>query len=121
MLTLPLSLYPRATGLTRCMERLADGVLELAPFPHSFDVARVPGVAGKEEERPQGMVKIHSLPTFTERGGGEGKGLSVGGGDDLCFVVSRRDFQMRAFDLPPLEGDEEAQSRRTANAKDMDF
>jgi elongator complex protein 4 len=36
MLTLPLSLYPRSSGLVRWMELLNDGVVELSPFPHSY-------------------------------------------------------------------------------------
>ncbi len=34
MITLPLSLYPRSSGLVRWMELLSDGVIELSPFPH---------------------------------------------------------------------------------------
>jgi len=37
MMSLPLSLYPRASGLVGWIELLNDGVFELAPFPHSAD------------------------------------------------------------------------------------
>lgn len=122
ILSVPLSLHSRSTGLTRWIERLVDGVVELAPFPHTFDVSRVPGAREKDEEKPQGMVRVHALPVFTERGGGEGKGITNGGGDDLCFVVSRRKFMIRAFDLPPIEGDTDAQKEQTsAHTKALEF
>ena len=69
--------------------------------------------------KPQGMVKVHALPVFSERGGGEGRDIGQGG-DDLCFVVSRRKFLIRAFDLPPVEGDTEAQTGQVGG-KDMEF
>ena len=104
MLTLPLSLHPRSTGLVRWIEHICDGVLELAPFPHRVEVEPPSGKAGKgESENPQGMVKVHKLPVLTEKGGGGG------GGDDLAFSLSRRRFMVRKFSLPPVEGDQEAQ------------
>ncbi|KAL8942271.1 MAG: hypothetical protein Q9216_001743 [Gyalolechia sp. 2 TL-2023] len=106
-MTLPLMLYPRATGLTRWMELLCDGVIELSPFPHSMDTgppSTASGAATAQEEKPQGMVNVHRLPVFYERGGG---GIL---GDDLAFTVSRRKFVIRPFNLPPVEGDIEAQA-----------
>ncbi|TVY31291.1 Elongator complex protein, partial [Lachnellula subtilissima] len=70
LITFPLSLFPRSTGLTRWIELLSDSVIELAPFPSSsLQVKAVPG----QEEPAQGMLNIHCL-----MGGG-------GGGDDLSF------------------------------------
>lgn len=109
MLTLPLSLYPRSTGLVRWIELLSDGVLELAPFPYSSNQESSIGTSGAataQEEQPQGMLKVHRLPVFHERGGGSGGG---GLGDDLAFTVSRRKFAIKPFRLPPVEGDTEAQ------------
>ena len=106
MLTLPLSLYPRSTGLVRWIELLCDGVLELAPFPHSIDIEpplTTSSGSGKAEEKPQGMLKIHKLPVLTEKGGGGG------GGDDLAFSLSRKRFVIKPFSLPPVEGDQDAQ------------
>lgn len=105
MLTLPLTLYPRSTGLTRWIELLSDGVLELAPFPHSIDAGpstTTSGAATAQEEKPQGLVRVHRLPVVWEKGGG-------GGGDDLAFTVSRRRFLIKPFSLPPVEGDTEEQ------------
>lgn len=107
MVTLPLSLYPRSTGLVRWIEHLCDGVLELAPFPHSIDIEpplTTGSGKGAAEEKPQGMLKIHKLPVFTERGGG------AGAGDDLAFSLSRKRFVIKPFCLPPVEGDREAQN-----------
>ena len=105
ILTLPLTLYPRSTGLTRWIELLSDGVLELSPFPHSIDAGpstTTSGAATAQEEKPQGLVRVHRLPVAWEKGQG-------GGGDDLAFTVSRRKFVIKPFSLPPVEGDTEAQ------------
>ena len=89
------------------MEILADGVLELAPFPHSVDASRSSGAATAQEEKPHGMVKVHCLPVFHENGGG---GAGNGGfSDDMAFTVSRKRFTIKPFSLPPVEGDNEAQ------------
>ncbi|KAI4170108.1 MAG: hypothetical protein LQ343_005249 [Gyalolechia ehrenbergii] len=104
--TLPVMLHPRSTGLTRWMELLSDGVIELSPFPYSTDTtpsATTSGAATAQEEKPQGMVTVHRLPVFSEKGGGGNLG------DDLAFTVSRRKFVIKPFNLPPVEGDTEAQ------------
>lgn len=112
MITLPLELYPRTLGLVRWAEILCDGVLELSPFPHLMDASNSlaeSGGARSNDEQPQGMVKVHKLPVNTERGeGGAGAGNSIG--DDLAFTVSRRNFVIKPFSLPPVEGDQEAQA-----------
>jgi elongator complex protein 4 len=109
MITLPLTLYPRSTGLTRWMELLSDGVLELAPFPSSAIATKsTPGPSAVQEEPPQGMLNIHRLPIFHEKGGGGGE--ASGFGDDLAFTLSRRKgLVIKPFSLPPVEGDSEAQ------------
>lgn len=109
IITLPVTLYPRTTGLTRWMELLSDGVVELSPFPSSALPAKSkPGAATVHEEPPQGMFKIHRLPIFHEKGGGGGE--ASGFGDDLAFTLSRRKgLVIKPFSLPPVEGDTEAQ------------
>jgi elongator complex protein 4 len=111
MMTLPLELYPRSSGLVRWAEILSDGVIELTPFPHLMDASNAvveSGGARANEEQPQGMIKVHKSPINTERGeGGAGAGNSIG--EDLAFTVSRRKFVIKPFSLPPLEGDSEAQ------------
>lgn len=107
------------------MEHLVDGVLELTPFPHSAsgsDLDRS-GASTKEEDKPQGLVKVHKLPIFHERGGGGGGRYGLG--EDLAFMVSRKKFEIRPFSLPPAEGDTDAQSQGDGNAagdaKSIDF
>lgn len=105
--TLPISLYPRDTGLIRWIEILADGVLELSPFPYNHAQAlSTSAAATKEEERPQGMFAVHKLPVWSEKGGG---GTFEGLGENLAFTLSRRRFVISKFSLPPAEGDTEAQ------------
>ena len=121
MLSLPLTLFPRETGLTRWMELLSDGVLELASFPHTVDTGPS-GIATAQEEKPQGMFQVHRLPVFHERGGG---GTGLAGSDyDMAFTVSRRKFLIKPFSLPPVEGDRDAQkgdSEGKAPNVDLEF
>ena len=105
MITLPLPLFPRSSGLVRWMEILSDGVVELVPFPHSSDALGTSGAATSREEPPQGMLKMHRLPVLHERGGGNADSI----GQDWAFILNRRKFQIRPFSLPPAEGDKEAQ------------
>lgn len=93
------------------MEILSDGVLELTPFPHSTETGpsiTTSGAATAQEEKPQGMVKVHRLPVFYESG--RGGGVGAGGADDLAFTVTRKNFAIKPFSLPPVEGDTDAQS-----------
>ncbi|KAL3427361.1 paxneb protein [Phlyctema vagabunda] len=109
MVTLPLSMFPRSSGLTRWMELLSDGVMELAPFPAAAVATKTaPSASTKQEEPPQGMLNIHRLPVFHEKGGGGGE--ASGFGDDLAFNLSRRKgLVIKPYSLPPVEGDVEAQ------------
>ncbi|KAH1308471.1 hypothetical protein KXX11_002752 [Aspergillus fumigatus] len=105
MITVPLSLFPRSSGLVRWMEIISDGVIELCPFPHSADALATSGAATSQEEPPQGMLKTHKLPVLHERGGGSDQNV----GQDWAFTLSRRRFEIKPFSLPPAEGDKEAQ------------
>ncbi|CAN9156757.1 unnamed protein product [Alternaria alternata] len=89
VVTLPLTLYPRSSGLVRWMEILSDG------------------------ERPQGMLAVHKLPVFHEKGGGGG---AEDLGEDMAFTLSRRKFVIAKFSLPPMEGDTEAQEEAVREA-----
>lgn len=106
MISLPLSLYPRSSGVVRWMELLSDGVFELSPFPHSADadapVSR--GPPGTTEDPPQGLLQVHRLPMLHDRGSG-----TVPAENDWTFTLSRRKFTIKPFNLPPIEGDTEAQ------------
>ncbi|KPI38588.1 Elongator complex protein 4 [Cyphellophora attinorum] len=106
--SIPLPLSPRNTGLTRWIELLHDGVIELSPFPHSTDTlfaassqaSKAAAAAG--DEPPQGLLKIHKLPVFTDRASGV---RSEDGGDDWAFTLSRRKFAIQAWRLGPVDGD----------------
>ncbi|KAF2451662.1 paxneb superfamily protein-like protein [Karstenula rhodostoma CBS 690.94] len=114
VITLPLTLYPRSSGVVRWMEILSDGVFELSPFPYSHmeSLATSAGTT-MDEERPQGIFAVHKLPVFHERGGG---GSTEGLGEDLAFTLSRRKFVVAKFSLPPMEGDTEAQEAAVREA-----
>jgi elongator complex protein 4 len=105
MISLPSSLFPRSAGLTRWIEILNDGVMELLPFPATSDRAALSATPGSgNEDMPQGMLKIHRLPIAHE------KGSNGGSGDDLAFTLGRRKgLVIKPFSLPPVEGDTEAQ------------
>lgn len=100
-------------------------MLELTPFPHNIDrdspTAAI-GAATAQEEKPQGMIRVHRLPIFHEVGGGGSRNEGVS--DDLAFTVSRKKFAIKPFSLPPVEGDSEAQSgveERQAKSVNLDF
>ncbi|CAI7632730.1 hypothetical protein N7533_004407 [Penicillium manginii] len=121
MITLPLCLYPRSSGLVRWIELLNDGVIELCPFPHSADNLTTSGAATSHEEPPQGMLKTHRLPILHERGGGSDQNV----GEDWAFTLSRRRFEIKPFSLPPAEGDTEAQDTAASSGmpkkSDLEF
>ncbi|OCT45072.1 Elongator complex protein 4 [Cladophialophora carrionii] len=122
MMSLPLSLYPRSSGLVRWMELLHDGILELAPFPHSAegDGNATRGPSGTSEEPPQGLLQVHRLPLLHDRGSGVGTSEN-----DWTFTLSRRKFTIKPFNLPPVEGDTDAQQRadsdKTTKKSDVEF
>jgi elongator complex protein 4 len=108
------------------MEILSDGVFELSPFPYNhMQSLSISGAAIDKEERPQGMLAVHKLPVFHEKGGGGG-GEDLG--EDLAFTLSRRKFMVAKFSLPPVEGDREAQEEAAhsdgngmPNKKELEF
>ena len=109
MLTLPTSLHPRATGLTRWMEILSDGVLELIPLQYQNNLAASP----KTREGAQGLVKLHSLPVETERGRGSETGNPR---EDLSFKLSASNgLVIKPFSLPPVDADADTKSTSTTS------
>ena len=96
--------------------------MELAPFPHGSDAgsSTTSAATTAQEEPPQGMLNIHKLPIFHERGGGGNSSMS----DDWAFTLSRRKFAIKPFHLPPAEADNDAQQRDasgTKNKADLEF
>lgn len=111
IMTLSTTLFPRSSGLTRWMETLSDGVLELVPL--SQPVHTQPNA--KPEDAAQGMVQVHRLPVHNERGGGkEGKAVQ----EDLSFKLSSSSgLVIRPFSLPPVgevEGDQDKKNEKKA-------
>ncbi|KAI0135190.1 PAXNEB-domain-containing protein [Daldinia grandis] len=122
IITLPLSLYPRTTGLTRWMELLSDGVFELIPLQSSVVHAPPPSSKSdsKSEEQTQGLLKVHSLPIFHEKGGGSSEGHAAHG--DLSFSLSRsKGFVIKPFYLPPVGEDEEEKKKGDSSKASMEF
>ncbi|KAI0444263.1 Elongator complex protein 4 [Xylaria telfairii] len=119
ILTLPLSLYPRTTGLTRWMELLCDGVFEFIPL-QSTTIHKPPPSSkgeGKDDEKFQGLVKVHSLPIFHEKGGGSHSAL-----DDQSFSLSRsRGLIIKPYYLPPADDEENEPKSKDSGKPSMDF
>lgn len=113
MTSLPISLYARSAGLTRFIELLHDGVLELSPYPHSAISVTQPSNANSNDEPPQGLLRIHKLPVLHERGSG-----TAGYEEDWTFILSRRTLRIKPFNLPPVDGDQGAQEAALGDGKD---
>ncbi|KAF6813289.1 paxneb protein [Colletotrichum plurivorum] len=90
------SLYPRSTGFAKWMELLCDGVLELVPMHRQVHIQ--PQV--KSEDMVQGMLRVHNLPIYHERGGGlEGHSSR----ENLSFRLSSSDgLVFKPYSLPPV-------------------
>lgn len=118
MMSMPLSLYHRTSGVVRWIEHLSDGVIELTPFPY---IAGLTLTSESKADAAQGMLKVSKLPLTTDRGeGGAGTGNTIG--DDLAFTLGRRKFVIEPYSLPPVEGDQEAQQEAgKITAKDVEF
>ncbi|OTA64725.1 PAXNEB-domain-containing protein [Hypoxylon sp. EC38] len=122
IITLPLSLYPRTTGLTRWMELLSDGVFELIPLQSSAVHAPPPSSKSdsKSDEQTQGLVKVHSLPIYHEKGGGSSEAYAAHG--DLSFSLSRsKGFVIKPFYLPPVGEDEQEKNKSEPGKASMEF
>ncbi|KAI1329536.1 PAXNEB-domain-containing protein [Xylariaceae sp. FL0255] len=119
ILTLPLSLFPRTTGLTRWMKLLCDGVLEFIPL-QSTSIHKPPPPSksqSKDDEQVQGLIKVHSLPVFHEKGGGSHTAL-----DDQSFSLSRsRGLIIKPFYLPPADSEENQPSSEAPKKPNMEF
>lgn len=98
LVTLPVSLYPRTAGLTRWIELLSDGVIELVPLPH-YATCRTSDCGGNS----QGLLRVHTLPVFHERGGGlAGSCLR----EDRSFKLTASDgIVVMPLSLPPVENE----------------
>ena len=122
VLSWPLALFPHNHVLTRFMKRIIDGIISLEAFPSGFSIDSEL-LEGKrkenEDESMQGFIRVKKLPALTERG------MGVGSGDQMVFSMSRRQFTVKPFNLPPLEsgqGDQaEASAEEKAKSKALEF
>ncbi|KAL2120822.1 hypothetical protein VTJ04DRAFT_4849 [Mycothermus thermophilus] len=108
MITLPISLFPRTSGLVRWIELLCDGVIEMIPLPANPG-APPPSTSSsgdeKSDQQPQGLLRVHTLPVFHEKGGG-GAGASSFR-ETLAFSLSAsKGLVIKPYSLPPVEGEE---------------
>jgi elongator complex protein 4 len=108
LLTLPTTLFPRSSGLVRWMELLCDGVIELIPLPANPGAPPPSSGSGpeKNDQPPQGLLNVHTLPVYHEKGGG-GAGASSFR-EALSFSLSAsRGLVIKPYSLPPMDGEEE--------------
>ncbi|KAF3912330.1 hypothetical protein AA313_de0205625 [Arthrobotrys entomopaga] len=123
MISLPLSLYPRSTGLIRQLEHLTDATIELHPVPAFMARAEMRKGVGNTDDVPQGLVKVWKMVEgkrgtgIVSGSGGDGSGGIVGmeGGDDLAFMLTRRRMRIERFSLPVDDDDEVAEEHRVHN------
>ncbi|KAG6014250.1 hypothetical protein E4U54_005629 [Claviceps lovelessii] len=116
LVTLPSSLHPRTTGLSRWTEILFDGVVELVPLPKSAGVA---DTSDTESSKAQGLVRFHTMPVFHEKGGGL-KGCWKR--EDMSFRLSASSgILISPFSLPPVGLDEPSPTPSRPPVQDLKF
>lgn len=106
MLSLPTSLFPRETGLTRWIELLCDGAVELVPLKAGpASTAPPSNDKSKEVEKMQGMVRVYTLPIYHEKGGGGAENNHFR--ENLSFSLSgSKGLVIKPYALPPMEEDD---------------
>ncbi|KAK3306945.1 Elongator complex protein 4 [Chaetomium strumarium] len=124
IITLPNSLFPRSSGLVRWMELLCDGVIELIPLPANpsapppCPASSASGSSASEKgDQAQGLLKVHTLPVYHEKGGGSDAGANSFR-ETLSFSLSAsRGLVIKPYSLPPLEGDGEEETKKGGGEK----
>jgi len=96
------------------MELLCDGVLELIPLPANPGAPPPPpsssSSGAEKNEQPQGLLRVHTLPIYHEKGGG-GVGVSSFR-ETLAFSLSAsRGLVIKPYSLPPMEGEDEGEKK----------
>ncbi|KOS20696.1 Elongator complex protein 4 [Escovopsis weberi] len=111
LVSIPVALYPRSTGLTRRIELLFDGVIEMIPLQHRLHA----DPSSKDKHMEQGLLRIHSLPIFHEKGGGlEGSWVK----EDMSFKLSASSgLVITPFSLPPLLDNEGESDKNASHSK----
>jgi elongator complex protein 4 len=121
IVTLPISLFPRSNGLTRWMEVLSDGVIELIPLPANPGAPPPASGDSKSEDKSQGLLRVHSLPVYHEKGGGGAENNHFR--EDLTFRLSEsKGMVIKPFSLPPLGEEGQPEKSPASTVKDgIDF
>ncbi|KAK4193813.1 Elongator complex protein 4 [Podospora australis] len=122
IITLQALLFPRSSGLVRWMELLSDGVLELIPLPATPGAAPPPKSSSEKVDTPQGLLKVHSLPIYHEKGGGGAETSSFR--EALSFSLSAtKGLNIKPYSLPPMmEEDDKKEKSPASTVKDgIDF
>ncbi|KAL1845075.1 hypothetical protein VTK73DRAFT_1183 [Phialemonium thermophilum] len=126
MISLPISLFPRSSGLTRWMELVCDGVIELVPLPPDSPAFASPARSAKTDpkaaDQSQGLLIVHSLPVYHEKGGGGAESNHFR--ENLVFSLSAsKGLVIKPFSLPPLGGEDSDKGKSPASTvKDgLDF
>ncbi|KAK1766778.1 Elongator complex protein 4 [Phialemonium atrogriseum] len=121
LLALPISLFPRSSGLTRWMELLCDGVIELVPLPANSPALSAEKLDSKSADQNQGLLRVHSLPIYHEKGGGGAEGNHFR--ENLTFSLSAsKGLVIKPFSLPPLGEEGQKEKSPASTVKDgMDF
>ncbi|KAG5950340.1 hypothetical protein E4U57_007836 [Claviceps arundinis] len=116
LVTLPSSLHPRTAGLCKWIELMFDGVLELVPLSKSIGVA---DISGLESNKGQGLVRVHAMPVFHERGGGLKGSWNR---EDMSFKLSASSgISIIPFSLPPVGLEEPAPTPSNPKMHDLNF
>ncbi|KAK2614433.1 hypothetical protein N8I77_001261 [Diaporthe amygdali] len=122
IITLPITLFPRSNGVTRWVELLSDGVLEMIPLPPKLG-ANPPSSnsESKVQEQSQGILRVHSLPIFHEKGGGGAENNHFR--EDLSFHLSgTKGLVIQPYVLPPMEEEDHKEKSPASTVKDgIDF
>lgn len=118
LVSLSTSLHPRHTGLCKWMEHLFDGVIELVPLQQPTSMRQ----SHAEGSKAQGLVRVHSMPIYHERGGGvEGCWKR----EDMAFRLSAsHGLVIMPFSLPPVGLDEQpgvTSKPEQPKTQDLDF
>lgn len=118
LITMPVSLIPRTSGLTRWLELLSDGVLEMIPLPPKLGAAPPSsGGASNVQDQSQGILRVHSLPIFHEKGGGGAENNHFR--EDLSFhLSSTKGLVIQPYVLPPLEEEDHKEKSPASTVKD---
>lgn len=118
IITFPVTLFPRSNGVTRWVELLSDGVLEMVPLPPRLGAAPPSsGSASKTQEQSQGILKVHSLPVFHEKGGGGAENNHFR--ENLSFhLSSTKGLVIQPYVLPPMEDEDRKEKSPASTVKD---